>query len=69
MNVMKKTRRRKPGTEQAEVILLQDLAPRGDVQGGAGKILFGERLDDAAPASERARPDQRSGDARQRRKS
>jgi hypothetical protein len=27
-----------------ETILLQDLAPRRDVKGGAGKLLFGEQL-------------------------
>jgi hypothetical protein len=30
-----------------EVILLADLAPRHDVKGGAGKLLFGERVEGA----------------------
>ena len=34
--VDKKSRRRK------EVVLLQDLAPRKDVAGGSGQILFGQ---------------------------
>ncbi|MDQ3810991.1 MAG: hypothetical protein M3336_11930 [Chloroflexota bacterium] len=33
---------------EEEVILLEDLAPRGDVKGGAGKILFGEAAGDDA---------------------
>ena len=28
--------------EDEEIILLEDLAPRDDVKGGSGKILFGE---------------------------
>lgn len=43
---MKKTRRKKPLGHETEIILLRDLAPPSDVTGGAGKILFGERLDD-----------------------
>jgi hypothetical protein len=30
--------------QDEEVILLEDLAPRKDVKGGAGKILFGEDI-------------------------
>ena len=29
------------------VILLEDLAPRKDVRGGSGKLLFGERVEDS----------------------
>ena len=31
----------RPGKEE-EVILLEDLAPRKDVKGGSGKVLFGQ---------------------------
>ena len=34
--------------EDEEIILLEDLAPRDDVKGGSGKILFGEALGDDA---------------------
>jgi hypothetical protein len=36
-----------------DAILLQDLAPRRDVKGGSGKLLFGEQpVDDAGPSQE-----------------
>lgn len=52
---MKKIKRKRP--PETEVVLLRDLAPRSEVKGGAGKILFGERLDeggDAVSGRERA---------------
>ena len=32
------------GRKRKDVVLLADLAPRKDVKGGAGRLLFGERL-------------------------
>ena len=29
----------------ADIVPLKDLAPRGDVKGGSGKVLFGQRID------------------------
>jgi hypothetical protein len=37
----KRTDNDRPGKEE-EVILLEDLAPRKDVKGGSGKVLFGQ---------------------------
>ena len=41
----------KPG---ADVVRLEDLAPREDVHGGAGKLRFGERRDDVPGRDQRA---------------
>jgi hypothetical protein len=49
---MKKGKSQKPRGPEGEVILLRDLAPRSDVKGGAGKILFGQRLDGGRGAEE-----------------
>ena len=38
----KDEKRKKRGEE---IVLLQDLAPRKEVKGGAGKIVFGERAE------------------------
>ena len=50
-------------TRHEDVILLEDLAPRKDVKGGAGKVLFGERVEDSQDerlASERKREKKRT---------
>jgi hypothetical protein len=51
MSKPKPTKRRK---DDSRVVLVRDLAPRRDVKGGSGKLLFGERLtiaeEPAAPA-------------------
>lgn len=50
MSKQKPTKRTK---DDSRVILVRDLAPRKDVKGGSGKLLFGERLtgvDETAPA-------------------
>ena len=49
MSKQKPTKRTK---DNSRVILVRDLAPRKDVKGGAGKLLFGERqaADTAPPA-------------------
>ena len=41
---MKKAKKKK-GRRRREVILLEDLAPRRDVRGGSGRILFGQHVD------------------------
>lgn len=46
-------RERKPNVEtgseqQADTILLRDLAPRQSVKGGTGKLRFGERTTDVS---------------------
>ena len=48
MNKEKDVKRKKRGA----IILLEDLAPRKDVKGGAGKIVFGEGGDPAGRAEE-----------------
>ncbi|MGH7390642.1 MAG: hypothetical protein ACREM3_14455 [Candidatus Rokuibacteriota bacterium] len=56
---MKKKGARRRGKD-LEVVLLADLAPRKDVKGGAGKLLFGERMEPVTAAeSDRAEGDQR----------
>ncbi len=48
------------------VVLLADLAPRGDVKGGAGRLFFGERLEaseGAEIADEPSRERTRGGEA------
>ena len=51
---MKKRRERKArGKRAANVVRLEDLAPRRRIAGGSRRLLFGERLD--APEDE-ARP-------------
>ena len=42
---MKKERGEKQKKRAGEIILLEDLAPRKDVKGGAGKIVFGQGAD------------------------
>lgn len=42
---MKKSKSAKGKKKGGGVILLKDLAPRKGVKGGAGKILFGERVE------------------------
>jgi hypothetical protein len=50
---MKKSDDKKP-RRRKEVVLLQDLAPRKDVAGGSGQILFGQ---DIAPPRDRPKKD------------
>lgn len=38
---MKQAKGEKPKKRTGRIILLEDLAPRKDVKGGAGKIVFG----------------------------
>jgi hypothetical protein len=40
---MSKPKTAKPTTDRSRVVLVRDLAPRKDVTGGSGKVLFGER--------------------------
>jgi hypothetical protein len=54
---MKKRNRR---TE--DVVLLKDLAPRGDVRGGSGKRLFGERIGKPEPPARQPDKKTRSRD-------
>jgi hypothetical protein len=42
MNMKNKSER--PAQEPKKVVLLKDLAPRGDVRGGAAKIPFGAEM-------------------------
>lgn len=42
---MKKGKGEKRKKKHDQIILVKDLAPRKDVQGGAGKLLFGERAE------------------------
>ena len=42
---MKKVKGEKRKKRGEEIVLLQDLAPRKDVKGGAGKIVFGAGAD------------------------
>lgn len=46
----KKLKRRK------EVILLRDLAPRKDVAGGSGQILFGQDLNQPVDGPKKGKP-------------
>ena len=41
---MKKRKEIKPVKKPEGVILLKDLAPRKNIKGGAGKIVFGEQV-------------------------
>lgn len=43
----------RPAKPADEVVRLEDLAPREDVKGGAGKLLFGERRETPPRAPER----------------
>ena len=40
---MSKPKPTKRAKDDSRVILVRDLAPRKDVKGGSGKLLFGER--------------------------
>lgn len=42
---MKKEKGEKRKKRGEEIVLLQDLAPRKEVKGGAGKIIFGQGAD------------------------
>lgn len=64
---MKKGRRRSARPHDEEVVLLRDLVPRAEVKGGAGKILFGERVDDGG-AAVNGHIRERSSDDRPKRK-
>jgi hypothetical protein len=50
-------KKKKPPTRSLprDVVLLRDLAPREEVQGGTDKRLFGERGDSGADAGKRGR--------------
>ncbi len=48
MSKQKPTKRVK---DDARVILVRDLAPRKDVKGGSGKLLFGQRQASTDPAT------------------
>jgi len=52
MNKDKTVRRRK---NSSSVVLLRDLAPRKEVAGGAGKVLFGERREPAKDAPKKSK--------------
>lgn len=41
---MSKSKPTKRAKDDSRVVLVRDLAPRKDVKGGSGKLLFGERL-------------------------
>lgn len=42
---MKKGKGEKRKKKHDQIILVKDLAPRTNVQGGSGKLLFGERAE------------------------
>ena len=44
-------RNRRRSSQQNEVVLLVDLAPKHDVRGGAGRVLFGQILSTTEPSS------------------
>ena len=49
---MSKQKPPKRSKSDSRVILVRDLAPRKDVKGGSGKLLFGERASaDATPSA------------------
>jgi hypothetical protein len=49
-----KNKSERPAQELKKVVLLKDLAPRGDVKGGAAKIPFGAQV--VKPGGTTARP-------------
>jgi hypothetical protein len=55
MTPKKKPEETKPPAEEA--VLLEDLAPREDVRGGAGRLRFGQ---DVRPASPTRPPNKKS---------
>lgn len=59
---MRKRKPGKPEDDKRRVVRLEDLAPRTDVKGGAGKLLFGERVElperkAGPPEKDRGKPD------------
>ena len=56
---MRKRKPGKPEDDKRRVVRLEDLAPRTDVRGGAGKVLFGERFE--APEREAGPPEKDRG--------
>jgi hypothetical protein len=51
---MKKTKEKK-ARRKGKVILLEDLAPREDIQGGSGRLLFGQHVEPAKPPEKKRR--------------
>jgi len=47
---------RKTAKRRKGVILLQDLAPRKDVAGGSGQILFGQDLNQPVDEPKKGKP-------------
>jgi hypothetical protein len=54
---MSKDKKVKGTKDRGSVVLLRDLAPRKEVSGGSGKLLFGERQE---PADDAPKPDKQS---------
>jgi CRP-like cAMP-binding protein len=48
-----------PTKDRSRVVLVRDLAPRKDVTGGSGKLLFGERQDTAEEPPKQPKPGER----------
>jgi hypothetical protein len=46
----------RPAKDRSRVILVRDLAPRKDVTGGSGKLLFGERQETAEDPPKQPKP-------------
>ena len=53
---MSKAKTVKPRKDRSRVILIRDLAPRKDVIGGAGKLLFGERQETTEDPPKQPKP-------------
>jgi hypothetical protein len=56
---MSKPKTVKPTKDTSRVVLVRDLAPRKDVTGGSGKLLFGERQDTAEEPPKQPKPGER----------
>jgi len=52
---MKKSDSKNP-RRRKEVILLQDLAPRKDIAGGSGQVLFGQGTNSPGDTPKKGRP-------------
>ncbi|MGH6728871.1 MAG: hypothetical protein ACREBK_01860 [Sphingomicrobium sp.] len=57
MSTKKETR---PSPSKPAVVLLKDLAPRAEIRGGRGKVLFGENSRTAATPRDPAQQDSKS---------
>ena len=60
MSNVKKEKGDKRKKRGEEIVLLRDLAPRKDVKGGAGKIIFGAGADSFLKDEEAKKPKKKS---------